>query len=172
MKSNQKNRVRLSVEALEHRDAPASLTISHPGFEARAVRSAAAHSHDRPFHAEDSGTAVIIGDFGPGTIINAIASGQATHLGAFTLHDSSTVVGAEGAVRYIEGEADLEADNGDHLYASFTGTVDLATFTATVNFEWTGGTGRFADATGATVWQVSLNADLTYTAVATGDINY
>ena len=32
MKSSQKNRARLSVEALEHRDAPATLTVSPPGW--------------------------------------------------------------------------------------------------------------------------------------------
>lgn len=32
MTTTQKNRVRLSIEALEHRDAPATLTISAPGW--------------------------------------------------------------------------------------------------------------------------------------------
>src|SRR5262249_35014949 len=110
------------------------------------------------------------------------AYGIATHLGKFTLHDTSTVVGMEiidgDVILHIAGlqanqqGADLEAANGDHLYASFTGTVNLTTGQATVNFEWTGGTGRFADATGTTVWHISLNPDLTYTGVADGVINY
>ncbi len=206
MSSSQKNRVRPSIEALEHRHAPAALTVSPPGLanpdphpvvggiaasagpglatadlhgggmvlwslagaQVHAARSAAGHSHARPFHAEDSGNAV----FNPDGTISASASGTATHLGAFTLHDTSRIVGAEGAVIYIEGEADLEAADGDHLYASFTGTVSFATLAATVTFEWTGGTGRFADATGTTVWHLSLNPDLTYTAVADGEIDY
>jgi hypothetical protein len=113
------------------------------------------------------------GDLGIGTTIEANASGTATHLGEFTLHDTSTVVGVDGPIRYIEGEAEPVADNGDHLTASFTGTVDLSTFTATVTFEWTGGEGRFANATGTTTWHINLNpADLTYTAVADGVISY
>jgi len=212
MNSSQNNRVRLSIEALEHRDTPSTLTISPPGWTdpepqpivkeitasaqpglataallsggvvqwslaasaaTPAVQATTAPAHDRPFHAKDSGNVVINGDLSIGTTIEASASGQATHLGAFTLHDTSTVVGAEGAIRYIEGEADLEMKNGDHLCASFTGTVDLATFTATVTFEWSGGTGRFANATGTTVWHINLNpADLTYTAIADGVINY
>jgi hypothetical protein len=210
MNSSQKNRVRLSVEALERRDVPATLTMSPPawielgpqpivkeitasagpglataelhsggvvpwspaGAQVSAVELGAGNAHARPFHAKDTGNVVINGDLGIGTTIEASASGQATHLGAFTLHDTSTVVGADGAIRYIEGGADLEMKNGDHLCASFTGTVDLATFTATVTFEWTGGTGRFADATGTTVWHISLNPDLTYTAVADGVIRY
>jgi hypothetical protein len=206
MNSSQKNRVRLSVEALERRDAPAALTILPPGWtgpdpqpivqeitasaspglesaeahsagvvqwspagaEAGAARSATADSHARPFHAEDSGQAVL----NPDGTISASASGTATHLGAFTLHDTSRIVGGEGPVIYIEGEAHLEAANGDHLCASFTGSVNFATLTATVTFEWTGGTGRFAGATGTTVWHLSLNPDLTYTAVADGVIRY
>lgn len=163
---------RLTIEALDDRILPSAVAPAPPP-PADAALVATAHSHARPFHAVDSGFVVINGDLSPGTTITASASGQATHLGAFTLHDTSTVVAAEGAIRYIEGEAHLEAANGDLLCASFTGTVDLATFTATVTFEWTGGTGRFADATGTTVWQVTLNpADLSYTAVADGVINY
>ena len=171
------NRFRPSIDVLEHREAPSGLTTSpfawldeEPPirFGVSAAESAAANAQARPFHAEDSGQAV----FNPDGTISASASGRATHLGAFTLHDTSRIVGGAGAVIDIEGEADLEAANGDHLYASFTGTVDFATLTATVNFEWTGGTGRFASATGATAWQISLNADLTYTAVADGVINY
>ena len=180
MNSSQKNRVRLSIDALEHRSAghPGDLAtgMDRPGtpqfIAAHAVESSAGLSRARPFHAEDSGTAVINGDFSIGTTITASASGRATHLGAFTLNDTSTVVGVEGPLRYIAGEAELVADNGDRLCASFTGTVDLATLTATVTFEWTGGDGRFTHATGTTVWHVSLNPDLTYTAVADGVINY
>src|SRR5262249_23585704 len=138
----------------------------------RSVESASAHSHDRPMHLEDSGTVV----FNPDGTISASASGRATHLGAFTLHDTSTIVGAavtpEGLVVQIEGQAHLVADNGDKLCASFSGSVNFTTGEATVTFEWTGGTGRFADATGTTVWHISLNPDLTYTAVAAGVINY
>ena len=177
MESRKHSKFRLGLEELESRLTPTRLTpIDVLGPEIvlgphAQVGSLAAHSHDRPFHAEDSGTAEIIGDFSPGTIINASASGQATHLGAFTLHDSSKVVGAEGALRYIEGKGELVAANGDKLCFSFTGTVDLSTFTATVNFEWTGGDGRFEDASGATVWHITVNpADLSYTAVADGVI--
>jgi hypothetical protein len=182
MNSSQQNRVRLSVEALEHRDAPAGLTISPPGWigaQVDAARSVAGHSHARPFHLVESGAAVI----NPDGTIHASASGQATHLGAFTLHDSSTIIGSEitpdgDVILHVAGlqadlqGADLEAANGDHLYASFTGSVNLTTGEGTLTFEWTGGTGRFAGATGATVWQVSLNPDLTYTAVADGVIRY
>lgn len=180
MESRKHAKFRLGVEELENRLVPTALTpIDVLGPEVvlgphAQVGSVAAHSHDRPFHAEDSGTAVLavfVEGFGIGTTITASASGQATHLGKFTLNDISTVVGVDGAIRYIEGEGELVAANGDRLSFSFTGSLDLATFT--VNFEWTGGDGRFTDATGATVWQITVNpADLSYTAVAVGVINY
>ena len=181
MQLRHQSRVRLGIEELEYRATPAMLApLDVPWCEAaldhqarvRAVESAAAHSHDRPFHMQESGVAVFNAD---GTI-SASASGTATHLGAFTLHDTSTVVGVDvtpdGVVLHVVGEAELEAANGDKLYASFTGSVNLTTGQGTLFFEWTGGDGRFADATGATVWQVSLNQDLTYSAVADGVINY
>jgi hypothetical protein len=175
MKSHSKTR--LGIEELENRVTPVRLTpIEAPGLEAilsgpalaHTVKSPAAQAHARPFHLEESGAAVINGD---GTI-NASALGHATHLGKFTLHDTSTIVGVEDGVLHVVGQADLEAANGDHLYASFTGSINMTAGTGTLNFEWTGGTGRFADATGATVWQVALNPDLTHSAVADGVINY
>ena len=48
----------------------------------------------------------------------------------------------------------------------------MTTGEAALTFEWTGGDGRFADASGATVWQLTLNPDLSYMAVADGVINY
>ena len=178
------NRFRPSIEALEHREAPTGLKISPPGWidpgahqfiAAHAFQSAAADSHARPFHLSESGSAVI--DFAEGTV-SATATGKATHLGAFTLRDTSRIVGFDGVVLQVaEGQAVLVAgniDHGDHLYGSFSGSVNLATGTGTLNFEWTGGTGRFANATGATVWHVTLNPGegLTYTAVAEGVISY
>ena len=174
-------RTRLGLEELENRLTPTTVTpIGILGAEvlvgenARAcpAEKAAAHSHNRPFHLEESGTAVINAD---GTISGS-ASGHATHLGAFTLHDKSTVVGMsvtpDGVILQIVGRAELEAANGDKLFASLRGSVNLTAGKGTLTFEWTGGTGRFDDATGTTLWQISLNRDLTYSAVADGVINY
>lgn len=182
MKSNQMIRLRPSIDALEHRESPASLTLKpfewmdpppHFLIAAPSFNNGSAAAKTRPFHLEESGTAVINGPIEVGTTINASASGHATHLGAFTLHDTSTIVAIEGPVLHVVGDAELEAANGDILKASFTGTVNLATGEGNLTFEWTsGGTGRFANATGTTTWHVQLNPDLTYTAVADGVLNY
>src|SRR5262249_31296250 len=136
------------------------------------VESAATPSHDRPFHLAEAGTAVI----NPDGTISGSATGQATHLGAFSLHDTATIVGLEitpeGVILRLVGDSTLTAANGDQLRGSSTGSVNLNTGQGTLNFQWTGGDGRFADATGTTFWQVSLNPDFTYSAVADGIINY
>lgn len=182
MKSSQMIRIRPTVDTLELRESPASLFVKSFDWLDRPPQFLLAHHSlnncsnapkPRPFHLEESGQAVLNGPIAIGTTINASASGHATHLGAFTLHDTSTIVAIEGPVIHVIGNADLEAANGDNLKASFTGTVNLATGEGNLTFEWTsGGTGRFTNASGASQWQVRLNPDLTYTAVAVGVINY
>jgi len=178
MEPRKQLRTRLAIEELENRAVPGTLIElgtqeEPPGYDQASYALLAANpSNDRPFHLEESGIAVI----NPDGTINASASGKASHLGAFTLNDSSTIVGMEvtpdGVVIQVDGDAHLEAANGDHLDAHFVGSVNLTIGVGTLNFEWTGGSGRFDDATGATVWHVNLNPDFTYTAVADGVINF
>ena len=97
------NRFRPSVDVLEHREAPSGLTTSPFAWLDEEPRfffgvSAAAESQARPFHAEDAGSAAFNGPIAVGTTITASATGQATHLGDFTLHDSSTIVEIVGPV--------------------------------------------------------------------------
>ena len=168
------SKCRLGIEELESRLTPTQLTpIDVLGPEVvlgphAQVGSVAAHSHDRPFHLEESGQAAFTGV----DSLSADASGKATHLGKFTLHDTATFI-QDGPILYISGTGVIVAANGDKLFTSFSGSVDLRSGEGTVNFEFTGGEGRFEDASGATVWQITLNtADLTYTAIADGIINY
>jgi hypothetical protein len=76
------------------------------------------------------------------------ASGEATHLGRFTLEmphlvDFQTATGI--------GTFDFVSANGDRLTATFTGHANTSTqiFTIREVAEITGGTGRFAGATGS-----------------------
>ena len=78
------------------------------------------------------------------------ATGNATHLGKFTLDIPHVVNRANGTAI---GSYEFTAANGDTLFADFTG---IATPTATPGVLYieetatiTGGTGRFADATGS-----------------------
>ena len=82
--------------------------------------------------------------------VDVEATGKATHLGKFTL-DIPHVV--DPATRTAVGSYEFTAANGDKVYAEFTG---IATPTATPGVLYieetatiTGGTGRFAGATGS-----------------------
>ena len=82
--------------------------------------------------------------------VDVAAAGQATHLGQFTLDIPHVVNAANGSAI---GTYEFTAANGDKVYAAFTGT---ATPTATPGVLYieetatiTGGTGRFAHATGS-----------------------
>jgi hypothetical protein len=86
----------------------------------------------------------------PLVIVDVEATGHASHLGRFTL-DIPHVVNR--ATRAATGSYEFTAANGDKVYAEFTG---LAIPTATPGVLYieetaaiTGGTGRFAGATGS-----------------------
>ena len=82
--------------------------------------------------------------------VDVEATGKATHLGQFTLDIPHIVNRANGTA---VGSYEFTAANGDKVYAEFTG---IATPTATPGVLYieetatiTGGTGRFAGATGS-----------------------
>ncbi len=80
-------------------------------------------------------------------------TGRATHLGAFELREVA-VVDFGVAPPYAEGEVTFVAANGDTLTAEFQGSsepVEAGIVLITENATITGGTGRFAGATGSHV---------------------
>jgi hypothetical protein len=104
MKYGHSIRVRPSIDSLEHRESPASLAVTpfdwldkppHFLIAAQGPHTSSGAAQTRPFHAKDAGTAALNGPIAVGTTITASASGHATHLGAFTLHDTSTIVAIE-----------------------------------------------------------------------------
>ncbi len=103
-----------------------------------------ASARDRvPFkgHAEGVVTATeIIED---GVLLTIVATGQATHLGRFTRVES-VVIHPDGK---LEGKITFTAANGDQLYVAVQGGFISAT-TAEGTYTFTGGTGRFANASG------------------------
>src|SRR5262249_17983571 len=130
MEPRKQSRARLCIEELENRMTPAGLApIELPAPEAvlgnpahvGSHKSGATHAPDRPFHLEESGQAV----FNPDGTISGNASGQATHLGRYTLHDTATITGvevtSEGVILHLAGEPELTAANGDKLCASLSG---------------------------------------------------
>jgi len=127
----------------------------------------------RRFHLVEHGTFTVVGDK-----LVADGTGTATHLGRFTLHREATLKPAGSEVEVNDGKATLTAANGDQLEASFKGTLNPITNRAFLIYEWKGGTGRFQNASGPTIWLVELNPDQgtpdqgTYDVVADGVINF
>jgi hypothetical protein len=103
---------------------------------------------DVPLKGEFDGTATVTPMDPPFAQVNVSATGQATHLGRFTLAIPHVV---NFATQSATGTMTLTGANGDALIASFTGhsqiNGSLVTIVETATV--TGGTGRFADASGS-----------------------
>jgi hypothetical protein len=86
----------------------------------------------------------------PFVMVDVEATGEATHLGKFTL-DIPHVVNR--ATRAAVGTYEFTAANGDKVYAEFTGLATPTAIPGVLYIEETatitGGTGRFAGATGS-----------------------
>ena len=88
-----------------------------------------------------------------GLLLTVAATGQATHLGRFT-REESVVLHADGT---LEGSLVFIAANGDQLYADVAGGF-ISPTTAVGTYTFTGGTGRFANASGGADW-VGVTSD-------------
>ena len=127
--------------------APSSLSPGAGGTLFSGASDAQA-AHEVPFKGTLEGTVVVTPVNPPFFNVVITASGEATHLGRFSLTVPHLVnfATAEG-----EGDFTFTAANGDMLTAHFTGTADTSTpvFTIEEHATITGGTGRFAGATGS-----------------------
>lgn len=78
-----------------------------------------------------------------GLLLTVAATGEATHLGRFT-REERVVLGANGT---LVGRLVFTAANGDQLFADVAGGFVSPT-TAVGTYTFTGGTGRFRNASG------------------------
>jgi hypothetical protein len=103
--------------------------------------------HTVPLKGSLEGTVTITPLTPPFFSVVITASGNATGLGAFTLQVPHTV---NFATATGTGTFTFTAANGDRLTASFTGQADTSQPIVSIveNATITGGTGRFAGATG------------------------
>jgi hypothetical protein len=79
-----------------------------------------------------------------------VGSGQATHLGRYS--ETGTVAftpTSDPAVLHVEGSVVYTAADGDKLRADVTGELNALTGVITATLTYTGGSGRFATATGS-----------------------
>src|SRR5512133_2639243 len=135
---------------------------------------------DRPFSDHVTGTTVLdLGDLS----FTGDTTGVASHLGKVTLHVEGVVTPTGPNTFTIAGSTVFVAANGDELFATFSGsgTVDASgSSQGTVITTFTGGTGRFANASGSgsgPFTQTLLSTDGTTSTFATdtslsGTISY
>jgi len=105
------------------------------------------------------------------------------HLGKSMLVGTTSVTGTSNCGGFVGRERDtITAANGDRIFVSGNGvscptSSNPPTFQDTVTFTVTGGTGRFAQASGSgqvhtTIVITSPTGDSTFTATITGTITY
>lgn len=124
------------------RSVAALLTVAILGFahDASAVES-------RPFKGFANAVVTASVPAPDGLHLTLTATGQATHLGRFTRQEA-VVIHADGS---IEGRLVFIAANGDRLYANVAGGF-ISQTTAVGSYTFSGGTGRFANASGNANW--------------------
>ena len=126
-----------------------------------------------PFKGSFAGVAIQSG-VPPIVSVEVDATGNATHLGQFTLAIPHSVIFTPTFPRTSSGFYNFVAANGDTLSASFTGLVNPipgvpGVLAAVESANITGGTGRFAGATGHfTVERVALIDPATGTGTTIG----
>ena len=143
------------------------LVGSAPGPAPRAATAAAAATA-LPFRG--SVTADETGQFQPPNLVHSqdVGTGNATHLGRFAWFSTFTIVQGGDGIGRATGTAVLTAANGDQLFATFTGVGMLVNGVADVHEAYviTGGTGRFADASGS--FAMARSVAIATTGVSTG----
>ena len=141
------------------------------------VGSLAVSATERPFSLNGTGIAVPVLD-GNGNVVGAepTGSGNATHLGMFTNtgHVDFTPDASNPNIVHPSGGGVFTAANGDKLnFVIITGALDLTTGIGTGDFAFTGGTGRFANATGITSGVIQQNVITgAYELTLVGTIDY
>src|SRR5215213_853926 len=141
------------------------------------VASLAVTATERPFSLNGRGVAVPIFD-GNGNVVGGelTGSGNATHLGMFTNTGkvSFTPDASNSNILHPTGGGVFTAANGDKLnFVIVNGALDLTTGIGTGDFAFTGGTGRFANATGHTSGVIQQNVITgAYVLTLVGNIDY
>jgi hypothetical protein len=156
---------------LEGRIVPSSLAgLSPPGhLAAPALVSNTGDSATLPFLGSAAETVTNMQPVGRDLLqLTITGTGQATHLGQF--NGTETVVLNLGSGTFA-GTRVFTAANGDQLYADVNGAFTSPT-TAEGTLTFTGGTGRFASASGQTAFSAVTSDGINLTVTFTGAIAY
>ena len=123
---------------------------------------------DRPLVGSSVSTSTVDVATGTGT---TDGTSQLSHFGTTTFHNDFTI-SLTGDIFTLTGTDTEVAANGDELFSDFTITGSLTTGQSTGVFTITGGTGRFADASGMFTTDATSTQDpLVGSTVTTHDSN-
>jgi len=130
----------------------------------------AAASEPLPFKGRADLVVTGAGPSGDYLELSAEATGTATHLGLFSR--TETVVVDLSSGMFIDGSLVFTTKNGDQLYADVAGgftAIDLSTAAGCYTF--TGGTGRFENASGNAMFS-AVATETGYDVTFDGEIEY
>jgi hypothetical protein len=157
-----KNRTRLAVEQMEDRCTPSALgggladhfPAQHAGPRAAVSSVRATHEHAVPIKLAYQ----CFGDISSST---ASVTGFGTVLGHWTGQGQidNAVVDPVADRAEISGTITVVTANGDQLFVSFTASWQLSTGEGTESINVTGGTGRFAGASGGGSLDCTITGD-------------
>jgi hypothetical protein len=156
-----RNRARLGLEQIEDRctpsaalgDFPAHHPVPRGGPDAPTAHVRDAGGHEVPIKL----TAQCLGDIGS---FNASGTGFGTGgLGRWTAQGRIDTVAIGATHGAINGTLTVVTANGDRLFVSFTTSWELATGKGEEVITVTGGTGRFAGASGRAVLECTVTRD-------------
>jgi len=122
----------------------------------------------RPIPIAMFGAGVVAGDPTAAGGAPFTAAGVGSHLGSWT---NSGTLAIDPATLAAAGSVTFLTADGSQLDATFDGFFDPATGTAAATFHWTGGTGRFANATGDADFVVQQDPSGSFTFVAAGAVS-
>jgi hypothetical protein len=128
----------------------------------------------RPWHVELSAQLSNVIYYADGNLryAEATGSGNASYIGAFSMVGVDYFhLPANGMVE-IDGDAIFTGSNGDQIFVNFDGSaIDVTTGVGGGTYVFTGGRGRFEDATGHASFSGFLNPD-GFTVVGDGILCY
>jgi hypothetical protein len=123
----------------------------------------------RPFQGHAEEVIIDVTPVADGLLVTATGGGEATHLGQFT-RLGRVVVHGDGSA---EGTVVFTAANGDQLFMEVVGVPTNSPTTIGGTYTFTGGTGRFSDASGMANFAGVIASDGTHITVAfEGTIQY
>jgi len=174
--SDTSNVTDLTLKKYADMTSNALLSYSQKGTENQttSLLTTNANQETRPYINSGSGTVSYIPNgCGTGTLqVKAVGTGHSTALGMFTQKTTFCINSStQEVIGSITGE--VKAANGDSLFYTFVGAgIDQPTGLIYQNYVFSGGTGRFTNASGNVTLLYQVNTPTIYSYTGKGNITY